>query len=226
MAIPYGWASRIRRTATTVAVLAACLAPGLSAQTGLPRSPRLEAGLSLSVVDYPHQFSESFCESRALTLGAGAIYRPTTFLGVEGSIHLSREAGVRCAAGAAPTPIGVPVSRRRYRDDIRGATSFATGLALVLEPFSRAPLGPRGRAGVARLWGKELSAWFLGAGIRYRFGRHSLVMDVERWSIDIDFLDEIVVYEPSGDVTTLSSDPAIETERPFLVRVGWEVVVR
>lgn len=225
------WTKRTQLTLVAAVVWTAGVASDVAGQRGLPRSPRLEAGVGAGViVDYPTQFSEDACGPSAVSLGVDAIYRPVPFLGIEGSLVVSDASGgascVAVEASFAPTPIGVPVRRTRYPSSVRGGTSIATNLAMVVEPFSSAPLGPRGRLGVARLWNKDLGAWFAGGGLRYRFGRHSLIMDVERWMIHIDAFDEVVVYQQSGDVTVLSRDRATVSERSYLVRVGWEVVVR
>lgn len=222
--------TRIGRITAVGIFLAASAAAGVAAQSGLPRTPRFEAGIGAGViVDYPRQFSDAVCELNAMSFGADALYRPISFLGIEGSISISGTTEAPCIAvdvSRAPTPIGVPVSRRRYPSEVRGATSFATDLALVVEPFSTGALGPRGRVGIGRLWNKDLGTWFFGAGVRYRFGRHSLIMDLERWMIAIDAFDEVVIYQATGAPTTVSSDPVTELERPYLVRVGWEFVIR
>lgn len=225
------WRRGVHRTLVATVLSATALASDAAAQRGLPRSPTLEAGIGAGViVDYPRQFSEDLCRPSALSFGAGAIYRPVPYLGIEGSLVLSDATGqascVVAEASFAPTPIGVPVRRTRYPSSVRGGTSIATNLAMVVEPFSSAPLGPRGRIGVARLWNKDLGAWFAGGGLRYRFGRHSLIMDVERWTIHIGAFDEVVVHEQSGGVTIVSSDRVTVSERSYLVRVGWEVVIR
>ena len=79
---------------------------------------------------------------------------------------------------------------------------------------------------MARLVKTRLWAWSFGAGVSVRVGGHAVLLELERRIMDIDAFDETVIYERGGDVTVLTRDVVQETERPFLLRVGWQMPVR
>ena len=116
--------------------------------------------------------------------------------------------------------------RQLVRDeDLIGRSMFTTTLGLLVEPFHHGDISPRARIGVGRLWNKDLGTWFYGFGVRYRFGRHSLVMDVERWKLTMDASIQTRIFRSNGGLEVLSSEPLEETEKPYQIRVGWEIEI-
>lgn len=195
------------------------------------RASTLEIGVTTVVVDhYPRQLSDARCETRALGFGAVVVFRPLSFLALEGAAYLAESSDPFCPlpaeASGAPVPLGVPVGRRRFPDDLKDPTLVSTDLTLLVEPMAESTLGVGGRLGVGRLVNKDLWRWSFGAGLRARFGRHTISLDLERWLLDIDGFDETVVYEEGGGVTVLSSQPLVEQERALAVRLGWRMGVR
>lgn len=216
------------RVAFAAPLVLALTAPGARAQVTPDEPARVELGLEASVlVDHPRQFQSGWCGAdRAAGIGARADYRVARAVAVEGGLILAGAYGTQLCAALPPTPIGVPVQRTTYRDEVSGSTLFATSLSAVLEPFFDADVSPRAWLGVGRILNKKLGYWHVGGGVRFRFGRHSMVMDVERWTVHIDALREVVVYELDGGVTVQSSEPVEEREQSYLVRVGWRTAVR
>lgn len=190
----------------------------------------VELGLAAGVfVDYPRPFVDRGCLYEASALTAEARFWTHRIVAVETSMTVTGEVpGRDCAVAdlAAPIPIGVPVRRTVYPESIAGHGFFATTLGIVLEPFRGSPLSPRARLAAGRMWDKELGFWLAAAGMRYQFGRHALVMDVERWKTSIDARLETVVYDGSGGVEVQASEPLSSEYTPYLVRVGWSVGVR
>lgn len=204
---------------------------GLAAQVPPPEQPVVQASTfelgvtTISVDDYPRQLSGARCDTRALGVGAVVVYRPLSFLALEGTAALAESSDPFCPlpaeASGAPVPLGVPVQRRRFADDLKDPSLVSTDLTLLVEPMAGSTLGLGGRVGVGRLVNKDLWRWSVGAGLRARFGRHTISLDLERWMLDIDGFDETVIYEEGGGVAVLTSEPLVERERPLAVRLGW-----
>lgn len=190
----------------------------------------VELGLAAGAfIDYPAPFVDRGCLDEASALTGEARFWPHRVVAVEASMTVTGEMpGRDCALVeiGAPTPIGVPVGRTVYPEPIAGHGFFATTLGIAFEPFRGASLSPRARLARGRMWDKELGYWLAGAGMRYQFGRHALVMDVERWKLSIDARLETVVYDGLGGVEIQSSEPTSFEHTPYLVRVGWSVGVR
>ncbi len=192
---------------------------------------RLEVGLSAGIfVDFPEQFDATSCDPRAVAYQADARYRVVSFFRIEGAATLT--SGLddgECFYSSAPRePIAIrqPYRVRTIPEGIEGSSFLATHIAAVLEPTYDFPVSPRIRMGMGRLWNKKLTNWVMGAGVRFRFGRHSMVMDVESWQLDVPVTEEVLVYRTDGGVDVLSSETFTLEEHPFLVRVGWEWSVR
>jgi hypothetical protein len=135
--------------------------------------------------------------------------------------------GTVCAIpDLAPVPLDTPIQERRFDDGVRGGTFVASHLSALVEPWRMAPVSPRARIGVGRIWGRGLNDWQWGLGMRYRFGRHSLVMDLDWWKVDVPEYLETVIYPSTGEGRQVQSSERIERNyRPFNVRVGWELSV-
>jgi hypothetical protein len=122
-----------------------------------------------------------------------------------------------------PTPIGVPFERITHPN--AGVAFVATTLGAVVEPFLGSDVSPRARIAGGRMWDKKLSFWFAGVGVRYRFGRHALLIDVERWTLTIETHRQVVIAQPSGEVDVLSDEIVTSDETPYQVRVGWSIAI-
>lgn len=197
----------------------------VEAQTG-PR--RFEAGFDMGAfVDYPSQFAERYCEQRAAGVAARGSYWILTFVGVEGAIVRSLGIGGETCylALQAPPQIGVPFTRGVYSDDVIGTSLFSTQLSALVEPFPLSPVSPRARIGAARLWNKKMSSWHSGAEVRFSFGPHALVLGVERWSMSLDLLRQVVIYQPTGGLEVLSTTVVPEKVAPYLVKMGWAIAI-
>jgi hypothetical protein len=199
------------------------------AQAAPPESGSFDVGVGLGAfVDYPPQFSDAGCEGGVVGISTTGAWRALSFLAVEGSLSAATGAGGQtCAiADAIAIPPDTPYTDRRYAEGIEGSGFFATHLSVIAEPFAASPVSPRARLGVGRLWNKSLNNWLWGVGVRYRFGRHSLVMDVEGWNMEIDAEVQTLIYRSATSTTEiLATEIVPETVRPYQVRVGWEVVI-
>jgi len=202
---------------------------GSAAPAGAQVAGSFDFGVGAGVfIDYPSQFSDSYCEESAIGVTGTGAWRALRFLAIEGSLSATTGAGEQvCAIPlGAPLPLDTPYTNRSYAEGIEGSGFFATHLSLVIEPFSTSPISPRARLGVGRLWHKSLNNWLWGLGIRYRFGRHSLVMDVEGWNMQIDSeLETFIFRSATGTIELLSTETVSDTVRPYQVRVGWEIVI-
>ena len=192
---------------------------------------RLEVGLSAGIfVDFPEQFDSTSCDPRAVAYQADARYRVVSFFRIEGAATVTSglDNGECFYSNAPREPIAIrrPYRVRKIPEGIEGSSFLATHIAAVVEPTYDFPVSPRIRIGMGRLWSKGLTHWIMGAGVRFRFGRHSMVMDVESWQLDVPVTDEVVAYQAGGGVDVLSSETFTLEERPFLVLVGWEWSVR
>lgn len=189
--------------------------------------PSVELGIAAGVfIDYPHQFIDRGCSDGAVGLGVEARYWFTGFLGVEASVATSGEPpGRSCADGVAPIPIGVPFEHTLHPERIPGVAFLATTIGAVVEPFLGSDLSPRLRVARGRMWDKKLPFWTAGVGVRYKFGRHALLMDVERWKLTLDAQRQVIVVQPSGEVDVLSSEIVTSDETPYQVRVGWAFAI-
>ena len=52
------------------------------------------------------------------------------------------------------------------------------------------------------------------------------MVDLERWNLRIDQVNERRMRQPTGEEVLLSSQRLTQVERPWLFRFGWEVAVR
>jgi hypothetical protein len=198
-------------------------------QTAVSEPGSFDVGVGLGAfIDYPTQFSDAGCDGGGVGISGTGAWRALSFLAVEGSLSATTEAGAQsCAiADLAPPQPDSPYTSRSYAEGIEGSGFFATHLAVIVEPFAASPISPRARLGVGRLWDESLTNWLWGVGVRYRFGRHSLVMDVEGWNMEIDAEVQTLIYRSATSTTEiLATEIVPETVRPYQVRVGWEVVI-
>lgn len=199
------------------------------AQSVPAQPPVWSAGFDVGVfADLPDLFAADFCEQQVGAVSARAVRWIGGVLGVEGALTSTFEVGgTQCFLVGRPPPLpDDPYWRRSLEPGQEGVAFRAATLGLVAEPWADFPVSPRARAGVARILSKDLGAWFAGGGFRFSFGRHAMVMDVERWRVYYDVREERVVLRTSGVEEILMSDLVAESADPFVVRVGWEVSFR
>jgi hypothetical protein len=193
----------------------------LSAQT-VDRSFEIGFG-AVSFIEYPTEFAATSCEVKAGGARARGSYWLSAILGIEGELMLTGRTSETCyAIGAPAPPDGVPFTRSVYDEHLEGGGFVATNVALLVEPFSAFPVSPRFRIGTGRLWEKQMGSWFYGGEVRFRFGAHALVMGVERWDLDFQRREEVVVRQ-NGTIDVQSFEIFPETANPYLVSVGWSL---
>lgn len=206
-------------------------AVAIGSGSAVPAAGQLEVGASFDgFVNYPEPFQTNrrYCEPR----GAGLTVSGGLRLGGVGEVELSNTLtfGVgdgNCAyADLAPIPSDTPYDQLRYPPSIPGASFAATHLALVLEPWPDGALSPRVKAGGGLLWNKELGNWLYGFGVRYRFGRHSLLTELEAWNLTfVRYVDTLIYRSATRSTETLATQEERENARPVAVRIGWRVGV-
>ena len=126
---------------------------------------------------------------------------------------------------AAPQP-GSVFDQRTFPDEMEGMSFLTTLVALVGELTPDARSSVRGRLGVGRLWGKGLGVWSLGVGYRHDLGAGRMLVDVDRWSLSIPFVQEQILVGSDGEWIVQSSEDREQGEHPLLLRLGYEVRVR
>ena len=206
-------------------VTAGMAGAGSAQDSTMPGAP-IELGLYGSgFIDYPSEFDEGGCQQGAAGLGGEGRYWPTRWLGLEAGGLFTFSAGTMTCyeplALYAPIPVDTPFQRTVYGDELGRRPSFDSSVGIVLEPFRGASVSPRGRLGVARDWTRELNFWFIGAGVRFPFGRHALLMDMERRKYELERFSETVIFRSQGGLEVLSSETETFERTPWMVRVGW-----
>lgn len=182
-----------------------------------------------SFVDYPGPFSGPYCEQNAAGVAVSGAWRALRTLSLDLTAIAAGGTGTTvCALPLfAPIPPDTPYEQRSYGDHIAGTGLFATNLSAVFEPFPTAPLTPRARLGAGVLWNKELGNWLWGLGIRYRFGRHSFVTDVEGWNLKIErTVNTMILRSATGTMEVLSTESQDELSSPFFIKIGWTIEMR
>ena len=97
---------------------------------------------------------------------------------------------------------------------------------MTIEAPIEFPVRPRARVGAGWIWNKKMPTWFVGAGFRYQFGAHALIMDVERWRMNFEVGEQTFIEEPIGQLQLLYEGIIEQEMAPYLVRVGWEISMR
>lgn len=178
-------------------------------------------------VDPPEPFTDSPCDGAPAGLTGTASWRALDWLALEGSGSINASVGgTTCAiADLVPVPYDVPVVQTQWPDGLYGSSFFSTHLSAVVEPFSSGPVSPRARIGFGRIWDKGVGYRVLGLGVRYRFGRHALVTDVDAGSFTTREEEWTVVYHADAPPDILSRETIERDLRLLAVRIGWEVSV-
>jgi len=202
-------------------VLAAQSSPAAPAETRLD----LGAG-ALAFISYPEALvGPTYFDVRAVGFQGSMTYWPFAVVGLEAGVtSVTTSGGVTEALALRPAPLpGEPYRRVVTDEDLEGPNLFATSIGAVVEPALTPDVSPRGRVGVSRLWNKKLNAWLYALGVRYRFGRHSVLFEVERWHLSVEQREETRVLRTDGQVDLLDVDIVSIAERPLHVRVGWAI---
>lgn len=186
----------------------------------------VEVGLfGAGFVDYPSEFADDGCQRGAAALGGEGRYWPARWLGVELGGLVTFSAGTTSCYEAltlAPIPLDTPYPRTVYGDELGKRPAFDSSVGVVLEPFRGGSVSPRVRLGAARDWTRELGFWFMGAGVRFPFGRHALLMDMERRKYDLErFRQTVILRSGASALEVLSSETETVERIPWMVRVGW-----
>lgn len=192
------------------------------------RGQSFDLGLGAAFyVDVPEPFSDRYCSDSPAGLTGTAAWRALDWLAIEGNASVTGSVGgTTCAiADLAPIPFDVPVVQGTWPDELYGSSFFATHFSAVVEPFPSWSASPRARVGFGRIWDKDVSDRILGLGVRYRFGRHALVMDVDAWSFTVEEEVSTVIYRMDGPAEILSTETIEHDFRPIVVRVGWEIAL-
>ena len=214
-----------------VAVLAAAPADVAAqlAASGSDRTPRrFEVGVAVGAfLEMPDAFSSNGCFETASTFSAQGSWWPTSRVGVDGATLVSGEFAAQCAYDLLPGPIvGDSFERTSYADGVPGVDFTASQLGVVVAPWPVSPVSPRLRTGLGRIWDKSITFLYVGTGVRYRFGRHALVTDLEWWRMGFDSNRERLVLTPAGTIQVLSSEAVRVTDPTYRFRVGWEIELR
>mgnify|MGYP006908241520 FL=1 len=213
--------------AATAATLVGAALAGVAPAALEAQSYELGLG-SVLYADYPEPFGDPYCSEPQIGLGGSAAWHALGWASLEASSTISFGGGNQCAIAdfdLAPTPLDTPIDERRLEDGIRGGRLFESHLSVLFEPWRAAPVSPRGRIGYGRIWGKGLGEWVWGLGVRYRFGRHSMVTDLDWWTVGVPETYERVICPSSGGREVLRSQRVTQSYTPFNVRLGWEVSV-
>lgn len=179
-------------------------------------------------LDIPEPFSEPYCTESGAALSATGAVRPLPWLAIDLTASATGEVGpVTCAIpGLVPIPVDQPVRQRSYTRELRGMSFLATNMSAVVEPVPHWAVSPRGRLGVGRMWSKDINDWLWGLGLRFRFGRNALVMDLEGWKFTVEERLQTVIHRSDGSVEVLDSELVERDFTPLFLRVGWELTVR
>ena len=211
---------------TMLAVLlwVACVGQPLSAQ-----SPRSATTIGIGfgpIAAYPDEFEAGGCEGRFVGFNFAARRTLSDLVALEGSVAWTGSVATACASDALlrPAPLdGETYRRTSLAPEIPGETFWATRFGAVFTPWSLEPITPFVRATGGRLWSKKLSTWTLGAGLRSGFGRHALVLDVERWHLAYDVVREVWIYRANALDELESRDVVRRRPGPWFIRLGWEL---
>jgi hypothetical protein len=201
--------------------------PGAEVVAQAPPSTR--AGFSLGVfADFPEPFLPEYCEQSAVAATGSGGMRVAPGIRAEVQAVVSGGwGGMTCAIPGIPAPPpGSEFDRRTFADEIEGMSFLTTIVSVVGELTPRARSSFRARVGVGRLWRKGLGMWSLGVGYRRDVGMGRMLVEVDRWSLNIPFTEEHILVGSEGAWLVQSSAEKDQAERPFLFRLGYEVRIR
>lgn len=208
---------------SSVLVLALSLAlPGGVVQAQERTSIALGFG---PITSYPEDFTGGGCEGRYIGANLGVARTVSAHVALEASVAWTGSTAVSCTLDALSRP--APEDGTEYRhailpDAIPGETFWATRVGTVVTPGDVGPITPLLRLTAGRLWSKEMWTWTWGGGVRYGLGRHAILVDVERWHLGYDVLEETWVFRAQSSDQLQARETVERTPRPWFVRIGWE----
>jgi hypothetical protein len=175
----------LRRFLWPVVVSIVCLASAATVDAQEPRTG-ITAALALST-RYPEAFQDDCGSHVAAAPSIRAhrrLYRMVSAeLAVSGLIQMPPGTSSSCG-DAVPLEDG---DIRRYYDAPRGDVSLAGEARVILTPLNDADGTLRLIGGGAWFPARRSSAWILGAGYRPPTSWGALVLDIERWSVGVDY---------------------------------------
>ena len=180
------------------------------------------------ITSYPDDFTGGGCDARNVGFNLGARRAVTSSIALEGSVAWTGSVSTSCAADALSRP--APLDGETYPvtilpEAIPGETFWATRVGAVVTPWHSGRITPLLRLSGGRLWSKELWTWTWGAGVRYAFGRQGIVVDVERWNLGYDVVEERWVRREAALDQLQSRETIQRRPRPWFIRIGWEIAV-
>ena len=174
-------------------------------------------------IDFPSPLHERYCEGSVLSGEVTASRAVFPWLSIEASGSASGAMGsMMCATPAlAPIPQDTEILEYGYAVE-RGPSIFTLRGLAVIEPFAGWQPSPRLRVGVGGIVNKSLPLWTWGLGVRYRFGSHAVIVDLDRWRIGIEEWQERVIYPSTGARRrVLARDTVPRLFQPVVVRFAW-----
>lgn len=212
----------------TLAVLmcAVWIAGPLSAQSAPPGTT---IGIGFGpIAAYPEEFEGGGCDGRYVGANIAARRAVSDLVALEGSIAWTGSVATSCALAVEALSRPAPLDGETYRrtslaPELRGETFWATRFGAVVTPWSAEPITPFLRATGGRLWSKELWTWTIGGGLRYGFGRQALLLDVERWSLAYDVVQEDWIYRVNTTDDLVGREVVRRRPAPWFIRLGWEL---
>jgi len=177
------------------------------------------------ITSYPDDFTGGGCDARPVGFNLGARHAVAPSVALEAGVTWTGSMSTSCVADALTRP--APLDGETYRrtiipEAISGETFWATRLGAVVTPWHSEQVTPLLRLSAGRLWSKELWTWSWGAGVRYAFGRQGIVVEVERWNLGYDVVDERWVYREAALDEFQGRETLERHPRPWFFRVGWE----
>lgn len=220
------------RSSRIVLAAIVCLVPLLpvaaQAQVPEPSAGTVDLGVFAGIFsDYPDRLKDA-CGQDIGTLGIQGGVLLTSQLAIQASTAVGGgiNDGQGCPLPGPPIGPGATALRITLDEDLEGAGIFSSDVGVLFDllPASAGSIHLKGAVG--RMWNKKLNYWLLGAGLRYSFGGHAVVLDVERWSFSFDMLREVLLYDENLDFTVVDSSTLREEANPYLFRLGYEIRVR
>lgn len=180
------------------------------------------------IAAYPDDFVGTGCDGRSVGANVGARRTVSPSVALEMNVTWTGTATTSCSADALSRP--APEDGTEYRhailpDAIRGETFWATRAGAVVTPWEVGGITTLFRVTAGRLWSKGLWTWTAGAGVRYSFGRQGVVLDIERWHLGYDVIEETWTFRQNATDDLLGREMIERRPRPWFVRLGWEWTV-
>jgi hypothetical protein len=197
------------RRSWVVLLLLADPAVGIAAQSS-PGSERfmfdVGAGLLMSV---PAQFESNGCGPFvAVDARAGLAVLLTETLSTESSFSASASPASCEALEALAPPTNGDTTHRVYDDGIAGEPIYSVAQRVVYDARPHGSLSPRGFAGGGWFVGKGIGFWSAGAGLRLGGRTSPWIIEVERTTFELGFVERTRVWQ-DGELIEVSDSPSL-----------------